>query len=129
MADAKQWEDQLIEDMRAHDGQVTPGPLAGQTLMVMTSTGAKSGEPRRAILTYSRDGEDQIVAGTAGGSPTVPGWIHNLEANPKVTIEAANETYDATAQVIKDGPERDRLWDQRVATFPAFGAYPSSRAG
>jgi deazaflavin-dependent oxidoreductase (nitroreductase family) len=124
MADAKQWEDQLIEDMRAHGGQVTQGPLAGQALMVMTSTGAKSGVPRRAILTYSSDGGDQIVAGTAGGSPTIPSWIHNLEANPKVSIEAANETFEATAQVIKDGPERDRLWDQHVARFPAFAAYP-----
>ena len=124
MADAKQWEDQLIEDMRAHGGQVTQGPLAGAPLMVMTSTGAKSGEPRRAILTYSGDGADQIVAGTAGGSPTTPAWIHNLEANPSVSIESGNETYGATAQVIKEGPERDRLWDQHIAEHPAFAAYP-----
>ena len=124
MADAKQWEDQLIEEMRAHGGAVTEGPLAGHPLLVMTSQGAKSGEPRRAILTYSRDGDDQIVAGTAGGSPTVPAWIRNLQANPRVTIEAGNETFDATAQVIKDGPERDRLWNQHVATLPWFAPYP-----
>src|SRR5690348_6063978 len=106
-ADPKAWEDQLIAEMRANGGKVTQGPLAGHPLMVMTSTGAKSGEPRRAILTYSRDGGDYVVAGTAGGSPTTPAWVHNLEADPKATVEAGNETFDATATVIKDGPERD----------------------
>jgi F420H(2)-dependent quinone reductase len=51
------WEDNLIADMRAHDGTVTQGPLAGQTLLIMTSTGARTGEPRRVILTWTRDGE------------------------------------------------------------------------
>jgi hypothetical protein len=65
------WEEALLADMRAHDGAVTQGQLAGHPLLVMTSIGAKSGEPRRAILTFSRDGDD-YVAGTAGGSPTDP---------------------------------------------------------
>ena len=68
MADAKAWEDQLINEMRAHDGKVMSGPLAGHPLLVLTSTGAKSGEDRRAILTYHRDGSDYVVAG-------VRGWI------------------------------------------------------
>ena len=65
-ADPKAWEDQLIAEMRANGGKVTQGPLAGHPLMVVTSTGAKSGESRRAILTYSEDAGDYIVAGTAG---------------------------------------------------------------
>ena len=124
MADPKAWEDQLIAEMRANGGKVTQGPLAGHPLMVMTSTGAKSGEARRAILTYSRDGGDYVVAGTAGGSPTTPAWVHNVEVNPMVSIEANNETFDARAEVIKDGPERDRLWDQHVERLPWFGDYP-----
>jgi deazaflavin-dependent oxidoreductase (nitroreductase family) len=123
-ADAKAWEDQLIAEMRANGGKVTQGPLAGHPLMIMTSTGAKSGEERRAILTYSKDAGDYIVAGTAGGSPTTPAWVHNVEANPTVSIEVDNETFDATADVIKDGPERDRLWDQHVERLPWFGDYP-----
>jgi deazaflavin-dependent oxidoreductase (nitroreductase family) len=123
-ADAKAWEDQLIAEMRANGGKVTQGPLAGHPLMIMTSTGAKSGEERRAILTYSKDAGDYIVAGTAGGSPTTPAWVHNVEANPTVGLEVDNETFDATAQVIKDGPERDRLWDQHVERLPWFGDYP-----
>jgi deazaflavin-dependent oxidoreductase (nitroreductase family) len=122
--DAAAWEAALIADMRAHDGNVTQGPLTGHPLLVMTSTGAKSGQPRQAILTYSQDGGDWIVAGTAGGSPTTPAWVHNVEAQPSVEIETGNRTFDAAATVIADGPERDRLWDQHVAALPWFADYP-----
>src|SRR5262245_62997213 len=100
--------------MRANGGQVTQGPLAGHPLMIMTSKGAKSGESRRAILTFSRDEGDYIVAGTAGGAPTTPAWVHNVEAHPSVAVEAGNETFDAPAEVVKQGAERDRPWAQHV---------------
>jgi deazaflavin-dependent oxidoreductase (nitroreductase family) len=110
--------------MRAHDGQVTSGPLAGHPLLIMTSTGAKSGTPRRAILTYHRDGGDYIVAGTAGGSKTDPGWLRNIERDPGVSIETGNERFEATASIV-DGPERDRLWDDHVNALPWFADYPA----
>jgi deazaflavin-dependent oxidoreductase (nitroreductase family) len=118
------WEDQLIEEMRANGGKVTQGPLAGHPLLILTSRGARSGQPRRAILTYTRDGDDLIVAGTAGGSPTTPSWVYNVEADSLVGVEADNKTFDATAQVIKRGSERDRLWEQHVAALPWFAPYP-----
>lgn len=116
---------QILADMRAHDGQVTSGPLAGHPLLVLTSTGAKSGEPRQSILTWSRDGDDYIVAGTAGGSPKAPGWVHNVSAQPEVSIETGNVTFDGRAETILDGPERDRLWTQHVAALPWFADYPA----
>ena len=119
---AVSFEDTLIEDMRAHDGRVTQGPLAGHPLLVMWSTGARSGEPRRSVLTWSRDGHDYIVAGTAGGSPKDPAWVHNIAANPDVTIEVGTRTYAATARI--DESDRARLWDQHVAALPWFAAYP-----
>ena len=119
------FEDATIADMRAHDGAVTEGPLAGHPLLVLTASGAKSGEPRRAILTWHRDGDDYVVAGTAGGSPTTPGWVHNLRANPDAEIEAENRVVQARATVIGDGPERDRLWNDHVAALPWFGDYPT----
>ena len=64
--DRDAFENAMIEDMRAHDGVVTSGPLAGHPLLILTSTGAKSGEPRRAILTFTQDAGDYVVAGTAG---------------------------------------------------------------
>ena len=125
MTDYQAFEDALIEDMRAHDGQVTTGPLAGHPLLVLRSRGAKSGEERRAILTYHRDGDDYLVAGTASGSPTTPAWVHNVGEHPEVSIETENRTFKANATVIAEGPERDRLWEDHVAVLPRFADYPA----
>lgn len=121
---ASTFEDDLIADMRAHGGAVTAGPLRGHPLLIMTSQGARSDEPRQAILTYSRDGDDYVVAGTAGGSSSDPAWVHNVAAHPDVTIEIANQTFEASARSVVDGPERDRLWEQHVTALPHFAAYP-----
>ena len=121
---ATTWEDDLIEDLRAHGGTVTGGPLAGHPLLIMTSTGAKTGESRRAILTWSRDGGDYVVAGTASGSKHDPAWLRNVQANPEVTIEAEGRApFEATASIVH-GAERDRLWDRHVAALPHFAGYP-----
>jgi len=121
---ANTFEDDLIADMRDHGGAVTTGRLAGHPLLIMTSRGAKTGEPRRAILTWSRDGGDYVIAGTAGGSKTDPGWLPNVRANAVVTVEAEGRApFEARASVV-EGAERDRLWDQHVAALPHFAAYP-----
>jgi deazaflavin-dependent oxidoreductase (nitroreductase family) len=109
--------------MRAHGGAVTDGPLKGHPLLIMTSTGAKSGEPRRAILTWSSDGDDYVVAGTAGGSSKDPAWVKNIEHEPNVTIETGNRTFAARAR-IADPSDRAGLWDQHVVALPHFAAYP-----
>ena len=95
-----EFEEALLEEMRTHDGRVTTGPLAGHPLLILTSSGAKTGEERRAILTFSRDQGDYVVAGTAGGSPTTPAWIYNLREHPEVEIEVENRTFDATARIV-----------------------------
>ena len=118
------WEDALIADLRAN-GRPTSGPLAGHPLLIMVSTGAKSGQPRRSILTYSRDGDDYIVAGTAGGRPTDPAWVSNVEARSDVTIEIAGTEHAARATIVADEAERRRLWDAHVIELPWFGDYPS----
>jgi deazaflavin-dependent oxidoreductase (nitroreductase family) len=122
--EANAWEESLIADLRANGGRPSAGPLEGHPLMLLFSTGARSGEKRRSILTYSRDGDDYVVAGTAGGGPKTPAWIANLEADPNVSLEVANETFDATATIV-EGAERDRLWTQHVEQLPWFGAYPA----
>jgi len=121
--DPAAFEEGLIADMRAHGGAVTTGPLAGHPLLIMTSRGAKSGQPRRAILTFSRDGGDYVVAGTASGAPTDPSWVRNVGANPDVEIEAEDRTFTATARIVEGG-ERDRLWEQHVQALPHFAEYP-----
>ena len=124
MAAANAWEGQLIADMRAHGGRPSGGPLAGQTLMLLYTKGAKSGQSRRSILTYSRDGDAYVVAGTASGAPKHPAWVFNVEADPNVTVEADNEEFTAKATVDWEGAERDRLWANHVEQLPWFGEYP-----
>ena len=122
------WEEALIADIRANNGRPSMGPLTGQPLLLMWSTGAKSGVQRRSILTYSRDGDDLIVAGSKSGAPTHPAWYYNVQKDPNVTVEANNETFAATAKV-ETGAERDRLWAQHVEQLPRFGEYPAQTGG
>jgi len=122
--DVQAWEERLIEDLRANGGRASQGPLQGQAITVLYSTGAKTGQRRRSILTYSRDGDTYVVAGTAGGSPTTPAWVANLAANPDLEFELGDELHTGHAEVIWDGAERDRLWQAHVEALPHFAAYP-----
>jgi deazaflavin-dependent oxidoreductase (nitroreductase family) len=113
----------LIADLREHGGQVTSGPLAGRPLMILTTTGAKTGHPRVAVVTYTRDGDAYVVAGSKSGAPTDPFWFGNLKANPIVKVEAEGKTFDARATVA-EGADHDQLWDRHVAARPEFAEYP-----
>jgi len=127
-AAANAWEEALIADLRANNGRPSSGPLAGQPLLLLWSTGAKSGKQRRSILTYSRDGQDYVVAGSKSGAPTHPAWYYNVQANPEVTVEIGTEKFAATA-TVEEGAERDRLWAQHVDQLPRFGDYPAQTGG
>jgi deazaflavin-dependent oxidoreductase (nitroreductase family) len=118
------WTDSIIADMRAHGGKVTQGQLAGYPHLIITTTGARTGQPRTTVLAYSRDGSRYVIAATAGGAPQHPSWYHNLVANPKITIEVDGKVVEATARGT-EGDERDRLWTNHVATLPYFADYPS----
>jgi deazaflavin-dependent oxidoreductase (nitroreductase family) len=113
----------LIEDMRANGGKVTSGPMAGKDLMILTTTGAKTGKPRTTIVTYSRDGDAYVIAGSKGGAPTDPHWFDNIRVNPDVTAEAEGKVFKARTAVA-EGADRDRLWERHVARWPEFGEYP-----
>jgi deazaflavin-dependent oxidoreductase (nitroreductase family) len=113
----------LIADMRANNGAVTSGPLAGQPLLILTTTGARSGEKRQAIVNYTRDGDRYLIAASAAGSPKDPGWFHNLVANPMVEVEAGGESYRARASVASESEQPD-WWDRHVSAHPRFAEYP-----
>ena len=102
--------------------------MAGQPLMVLTTTGAKTGKPRTAIVTYTRDGNAYVVAASKSGAPTHPRWYENLRTKPEVKIEAEGRTVDARATVA-EGADRDRLWARHVEALPAFGEYPAKTNG
>ena len=117
------WNDQLIAALRANDGEIADGPMAGRPLLILTTKGAKSGEQREAVLTFTRDDGRYVVCATAGGSPTAPSWYYNLLSYPAAQVEAKGETFTATASVAPAG-ERERLWTQHVAERPEFAEYP-----
>ncbi len=112
----------LIDDLRAHGGEVTSGPFVGRPVLLLHTIGAKTGEPRIAPLVYSRDGDHLVVAASKGGAPDHPAWFANLVANPEVTVEAGGRTFTARA-VVAEGAERDRLWAVHVAQHPGFSEY------
>ena len=112
----------LIVDFHANGGQITSGPFAGRPVLLLTTTGAKSGQPRLAPLVYSRDGDAYVIVASKGGAPAHPAWYQNLLAHPVVTVEVGGETFEARARVT-ERTERDRLFAQRAATNPNFADY------
>jgi deazaflavin-dependent oxidoreductase (nitroreductase family) len=113
----------LMTDLRAN-GRPSGGPMAGKPLMILTTTGARTGQPRQAIVTFTRDADRFVIAASKSGAPTNPAWYHNLVTHPDVTVEADGETFTARATPTS-GPERDRLWDRHADQLPEFREYPS----
>ncbi len=112
----------LIADFRANGGKVSSGPFLGRNLLLLTTTGARTGQPRLSPLVYTRDGDRIVIVASKGGAPTHPAWYHNLLANPVATVELGGETFQARASVA-EGPERDRLYAAHVVDHPAFAEY------
>lgn len=122
MADVDRWKqmnDPVIAAFRANGGTV---PGRQWPVILLTTIGAKSGQPRVTPLNYSVDGDRLVVIASKGGSPTHPDWYRNLVANPEVTIEYGNETFRARARTAEE-PERTRLFDQQAAQMTFFDAY------
>lgn len=120
MEEFRAFNENLIEEFRANGGKVG-GMFAGAPLMLLTTTGAKSGKPRVAPLVYTRDGDDYVIIASKGGAPTHPDWYHNILANPAVTVEIGSESFPARATVAE--ADRDRLFDQQAAQMPNFAEY------
>ena len=111
----------IIAEFRANGGKVGP-PFEGAPMVLLTSTGAKSGKERVNPLVYSTDGDRLVIIASKGGAPTNPDWYYNVKANPSVTLEVGEETFPATATVV-DGDERDRLFAAQAELMPGFKDY------
>ncbi|WP_432944120.1 nitroreductase/quinone reductase family protein [Kribbella sp. CA-253562] len=113
---------QLIEEFRANNG-VVGGPFEGARLLLLTTTGARSGRPHTSVLGYYPDTAERVlVVGSAGGGPKNPDWYYNLRANPRATVETGVFTYDAEATIL-DGDERDQTFARLVEADPGWGEY------
>jgi len=97
----------LIEEFRANRGQLS-GPMAGRTLMLLTTTGAKSGKERTAVLGFGKDGDRYVVIASGNGAPSHPGWYQNLLARPIATVEVGPNKFKARARTARP-EEREQL--------------------
>jgi deazaflavin-dependent oxidoreductase (nitroreductase family) len=122
MSDMSDFNRGVIEEFRANHGKVGGG-FAGAPMVLLTTTGAKSGQKRVNPLVALLDGDHLYVVASKAGAPTSPDWYHNLLANPLVGVEFGDERFDATAVPITSGPERDRLYAAQVAAMPGFAEY------
>lgn len=112
---------QVITEFRANQGKVG-GRYANRPLLLLTTTGAKSGRARTTPLAYTRDGERIVVIASFGGGPKNPSWYHNLVANPEAIVEVGSERFRVRARVAT-GEERQRLYTRQAEQMPAFAEY------
>jgi deazaflavin-dependent oxidoreductase (nitroreductase family) len=115
------WNAGIIQEFRENEGRVG-GPFEGRTLLLLHSTGAKTGAERVNPLAYRKEGDTYFVFASKGGAPDNPDWYHNLLAHPDAEIEVGTDTIEVRARATK-GQERDDIWKRQVADFPAFGEY------
>lgn len=118
MPDQNTYNRQLIEDFRANRSK-PDSPFASRPLLLLTTIGAKSDQPRTTPMMYIPDGNRLLVIASNAGATRHPDWYYNLVAHPEVSVEVKNATYDAIATVT-EGEERQRLWAKVIAAAPFF---------
>ena len=121
MSDFKSFNAGIIEEFRTNGGKVG-GMFEGAPMLLLTTTGAKSGNPFTTPLVHTTDGDRIVIIASKGGAPSHPDWYHNVVANPEVTVEIGTESFPATASVV-EGEERQRLYDAQAAIMPGFADY------
>jgi deazaflavin-dependent oxidoreductase (nitroreductase family) len=123
------WNANIIEEFRKNEGRVGGG-FAGATLLLLHTTGRKTGKERVNPLAYLPDDGRWAVFGSKGGALADPDWVRNLEANPDLVIEVGTETIPVRAtKVLREGTERDELYARQVARMPGFAEYEEKTKG
>ena len=121
MSDVQDWNQSIIEEFRANEGKVGGG-FAGAPLLLLHTTGAKTGRERVNPMMYlDLDGHRYVFA-SKSGADTNPDWYWNLVAHPDVTAEVGTETYEAAAVPVTGG-DRDRIYTEQARRYPGFGEY------
>jgi deazaflavin-dependent oxidoreductase (nitroreductase family) len=122
MTDMNDFNQTVIDEFRANHGQVGGG-FDGAPIVLLTTTGAKSGQERinPVVGLTEEDGTIYVFASKAG-APTNPDWYHNLVAHPEVGVEFGDDRYTATATPVT-GAERDRIYARQKELMPNFAEY------
>lgn len=112
----------VVEDFESNGGRVG-GPFADSNVLLLTVTGAKSGQRRRTPLEYFTVDSRMLIVGTRGGAPQNPAWVHNLRVNSTARVEVGTESYGVVAHEIT-GDERDEIWATIIELCPRISKYP-----
>ena len=121
MAEMAEMNAKIIAEFRANEGKVG-GMFEGAPLLVLHSTGAKSGEERTHPMMYQAVDDAFAVFASYAGGPKNPAWFHNLVANPDASVEVGTDVVDVTARVC-EGDERETIWSTQKERYPTFAEY------
>ena len=121
MSHFKDWNKAIIQEFRANGGKVG-GQFTNMPLLLLHTTGAKSGQPRINPLAYISDGDRFVVVASKAGAPAHPDWYYNIVAHPAVSVEIGTEQFEAVAAIAAE-PERTELYAKMVAKNPGFAEY------
>ena len=124
VADRNDFNQKIIEEFRANAGKVG-APFEGATLLLLHTTGAKTGRTRVNPVAYQAVSDGFAVFGSKGGAPTSPDWYYNLLANPNTTVEVGTDTLPVRAR-FANGAERDRIWEKQKQLMPGFADYEAN---
>ncbi|MHB1786625.1 MAG: nitroreductase family deazaflavin-dependent oxidoreductase [Acidimicrobiales bacterium] len=121
MSEPSDFNSQIIAEFRSNQGRVG-GQFAGAPLLLLTTTGAKTGQGRTSPVMYANDGDRLVIFASKAGSPTNPAWYHNLVAHSRGRVEVGTDTFEVDAAVA-EGQERHRLWQRQTEAYPGFAEY------
>jgi deazaflavin-dependent oxidoreductase (nitroreductase family) len=113
---------QIVDEFRANHG-IVGGHFEGKRLAILHIVGRKTGTERLYPLVHTTDGDAMVVVGSMGGAPKDPLWVANIEEMSEVTVEVGDDTVKTKPTVLRDGPERDRLYAKMVDYWPDFTEY------
>ena len=111
-----------VRRYRETGGEVGHDWKEGSTILLLTTTGRQSGEPRTTPLIYAEDGDRYVIVASKGGAPDDPGWYKNLAKTPEVELQVLDEVFPARARTA-EGEERDRLWRKANEVWPHYDEY------
>jgi deazaflavin-dependent oxidoreductase (nitroreductase family) len=121
MADPNDWNSKIIAEFRGNEGKVG-GQFEGAPMLLLTTTGRRSGVQRVNPMMYLADEGRWLVFASKGGAPVHPDWYLNLVADPQVSVEVGTETFPARAAALA-GEERDRAYAEQARRYPGFAEY------
>ncbi|CAM4424681.1 Deazaflavin-dependent nitroreductase [Mycobacterium basiliense] len=117
----KAFNNAIVDEFRSNGGKVG-GQFAGADLLLITTTGARSGQPRLSPLANFRIDGKLIIIGSFAGADVHPAWVHNLRAQPRAHVEVGADAFEVTAREMPSA-ERAELFPKITAAAPGFADY------